>query len=311
MVQDSFARKIFRYITDAGYRFTVNQSRFGIYNDMSDEEYLKRFFKYKMGYELDLEHPQTFNEKIQWLKIYNRNPAYTTMVDKFEAKKYVAGIIGEKYIIPTLGVWNHFDEINFEVLPSRFVLKCTHDYNSVVICRDKEKLDLRQVKQKLTNCLARNFYYYGREWVYKNVKPRIIAEQYMEDDNSNELTDYKFLCFDGHVKCSFVCTERFKRDGLKVTLFDRDWKRLPFELHYPASKKDIPKPVNYDKMIELAETLSKNIPFVRVDFYETNQRVYFGELTFYPFNGMIDFIPFEWDYELGSWINLPKVKMLS
>ena len=278
----------------------------GFFNWMDDKKYLKIAFRIKMGQTLNLENPKTFNEKLQWLKLYDRKPEYTCMVDKYEAKKYVANIIGEEYIIPTLGVWNSFHDIDFNSLPNQFVLKCTHDSGGLVICRDKAKLDMLKTEATINNSLSNNFYYSGREWPYKNVKPRIIAEQYMEDNNSNELTDYKLLCFDGKVKCSFVCTERFTKGGLKVTFFDRDWKKMPFERHYSASNKDIPKPYNFEKMIELAETLSNNIPFVRVDFYETNQHIYFGELTFYPGDGMEEFTPVEWDYTLGSWIKLPK-----
>lgn len=298
--------KAFRYLTDDNYRFAFNSLHFGMYHDMPDDEYLKRIFRAYMGYKLDLDHPETFNEKLQWLKLFDRKPIYTSMVDKFDVKKFVAERIGEQFIIPTIGVWDYFDDINFSDLPEQFVLKCTHDSGGVVICRNKKEIDINAVRKKIEKCLKRNFFYWGREWPYKNVKPRIIAEQYMEDDNSNELTDYKFMCFGGKAKCSFVCTERFTKDGLKVTFFDREWNRMPFERHYPASKKAIPRPVNYDKMIELAEELSKDIPFVRVDFYETKRLIFFGELTFYPGNGLEEFTPIDWDYRLGNWIKLPK-----
>lgn len=298
--------KLYKYITDSKYRFLINADR-GLYNSMPDDEYLKKCFAVVMGYQLDLDNPQTFNEKLQWLKLYDRKPIYTTMVDKYEVKKYVAVTIGEKYIIPTLGIWDKAEDIDFAALPNQFVLKCTHDSGGLVICRDKTKLDIANAKQKLTNFLHRNYYKKWREWPYKKVKPRIIAEKYMEDTatQNSELTDYKFMCFGGEVKCSFVCTERFSKDGLKVTFFDRDWTKMPFERHYPASTKEIQKPVNYEKMIELAEKLSKDIPFVRVDFYETNNQIYFGELTFYPGNGLEEFTPIDWDYTLGRWIDLP------
>ncbi len=278
----------------------------GRYNDWDDKKYLEKVFECIMGKELDLDNPQTFNEKLQWLKLYDRKPEYTTMVDKYAVKKYVADIIGEEYIIPTLGVWNHFDEIDFDKLPNQFVLKCTHDSGGIVICKDKNKLDLKSAKKKIEKCLKRNYYWSSREWPYKDVRPRIIAEKYMEDRQAHELIDYKFMCFNGEVKCSFTCSERFSEDGLKVTFFDKCWNVMPFERHYPASKNPPKKPINYNKMIQFSEQLSKGIPFVRVDFYEINGQLYFGELTFYPGGGFEEFTPEDWDYKIGSWLKLPK-----
>lgn len=279
-------------------------SSLSLFKDMNDEEYLKKLFKCHMKRELNLDNPQTFNEKLQWLKLYDRKPEYTTMVDKYAVKKYVADIIGEEYIIPTLGVWNHFDEIDFDKLPNQFVLKCTHDSGGIVICTDKSNLDLKAAKKKIEKCLKRNYYWSSREWPYKDVKPRIIAEPYMEDSKAYELIDYKFMCFNGEVKCSFTCSERFSEDGLKVTFFDKDWNVMPFERHYPASKNPPKKPINYDKMIQFSEQLSKGILFVRVDFYEINGQLFFGELTFYPGGGFEEFTPEEWDYKLGDFLKL-------
>lgn len=264
---------------------------------LPDDIYLKHLFKARLGYDLNLDDPQTFNEKLQWLKLYDRKPEYTTMVDKYAAKKYVADKIGEQYIIPTLGVWKQFDDIDFGKLPDQFVLKCTHDSHSIVICKDKSKLDIKAARKKLTRSLKRN-YYWAREWTYKNVPPQILAEKYMGDD----LNDYKLMCFNGKVKCSFVCSER--SNGLRVTFFDNNWNKLPFERHYPASEKVILKPEKYDEMIALSEKLSGGIPFVRVDFYEINGQIYFGELTFYPGAGFEEFSPHDADYLLGSYISL-------
>lgn len=259
-----------------------------------------------MKKKLNLKKPQTFNEKLQWLKLYNRNPEYTKMVDKYEAKKYVADIIGEEYIIPTLGVWNNVEDIEFENLPNQFVLKCTHDSGGVIICKDKKNFNIENAKKKLKYSLKQNFYYKGREWPYKNVKPRIIAEEFMCDDNTDELNDYKFMCFNGKVKCSFTCTERRSSSGLKVTFFDNEWHKMPFERHYPSSDKEIKKPINYDLMLRISERLSQNMDFVRVDLYEINGKVYFGELTFFPGCGMEEFIPDKWDKTLGNWLELTK-----
>jgi len=276
---------------------------------MPDKIYLKIVFKKIMKYDLNLNHPVTFNEKLQWLKLYDRKDIYTTMVDKYEAKKYVADIIGEEYIIPTLGVYDKFDAIDFEKLPNQFVIKCTHDSGGVVICKDKNSFDIKSAQKKMDKSLKKNFYFSGREWPYKNVKPRIIIEKYMEEKNYTQLNDYKLMCFNGKVKCSFVCSERDnKKEGLAVTFFDNNWNRLPFQRHYRNSDAEIKKPKNFDKMVELAELLSKNIPFVRVDFYEIKNKIYFGELTFYPGSGFEEFTPEEWDKKLGDMIDLSGVK---
>ena len=191
---------------------------------LTDKMYLKLKFQKVFGKRLNLKNPQTFNEKIQWLKLNDRDPRYHAMVDKYEAKKIVANIIGDEYIIPTLGVWDSFDEINFDLLPDKFVLKCTHDAASTIICRDKNQFDFDNAKMKLLKALKINYYHYdNRQWAYKDVKPRIIAEKYMETAN-NELEDYKFLIFNYKHKCSFVCSDRYNGKGLKVTFFDENWQ---------------------------------------------------------------------------------------
>jgi hypothetical protein len=296
------------YLTDEGYRFSFNRSHFNMYRDMPDDEFLKRMFRYKMGYDLNLENPRTFNEKLQWLKLYDRNPLYTTMVDKYEAKKYVADIIGKEYIIPALGVWNGFDEIDFDILPNQFVLKCTHDSGGLVICRDKKMLDFEKAKTKIEKSLKRNYYYYGREWPYKNVKPRIIAEQYLEDDMTNELRDYKFFAFDGVAKALFIATDRQNPgEDTKFDFFDMDFRHLPVTNGHPNAVVPPAKPKTFEKMKTLAEKLSKGIPHVRVDFYEVNGKTYFGELTFSHWGGFMPFEPDEWDKTFGDWIKLPKI----
>ncbi len=444
-MQGSLLKKGIRYVTDKNYRFLVN-GRHGMRNSIPDDLYVKHLYKAYFGKEPDLENPQTFNEKLQWLKLYDRRPEYTIMVDKYAAKKWVADRIGEEYIIPTIGVWNHFDEIDFDKLPDQFVLKCTHDSGGIVIVKDRSKFDRRSAKRKIERCLRRNYFYIGREWPYKNVPPRIIAEPYLTDESGEELKDYKIfnfdgqpkmiqvdygrftehkrnlyttdwkyieavikfptdsshqiprpqslekmlelahklsdgyphvrtdfynidgrilfgeltlchgagtekfdppefaltvgkwlqlpsgggvlttddgialycrfkenddlpdyklMCFNGEVKCGFVCSERNTGTGLKVTFFDRDWNEMPFERHYPKSKRYMPKPVHYEKMVMLAECLTKDLPFVRVDFFEVAGKVYVGELTLYPGCGIEEFTPPEWDTVLGSWLNLP------
>lgn len=271
-----------------------------------DKLYLKMLYQLKIGKTLHLENPVSFNEKIQWLKIYDRNPAYSSLADKYEVRNYIKETVGGNVLIPLLGIWDKWEEIDFEILPNQFVLKCTHDSGGIVICREKEKLNLLKAKEKIKNALSRNYFYYWREYPYKNIKPRIMAEKYMEDDHGAELTDYKVMCFNGKAKCIFTCTERFTDTGVKVTFFDKDWKRLPFERHYPSSNAKINRPRNLDKMIRYAEALSETIAFLRVDFYEVENRVYIGELTFYPGSGFEEFTPDEYDTILGNWLKLPE-----
>lgn len=306
---------LYKFIFNKDYRLSL-LTDLGCFNKLSDEKFLKMMFKVKINRRLNLDNPRSFNEKMQWLKLNNRNYEYTMMVDKYLVREYIKEKIGDKYLIPLLGVWEKAEDIDFESLPEKFVLKCNHNSGmGLCICRDKKTFDKDEAIRKLNYALKQDYYLNSREWPYKNVKRRIIAEELLEnckdesDDSKNEmdLPDYKFMCFNGKVKCSFVCSDRFSEDGLKVTFYDRDWEKMNFERHYPASKKKISKPVNYEKMIELAEILSKNIPFLRVDFYEVNNVIYFGELTFYPGGGFEEFTPYSADKMLGEWINLDKV----
>lgn len=257
----------------------------GYLNWMPDALYLKIVFPGYTGYKLDIKNPKTFNEKLQWLKLYDRNPAYTQMVDKYGVREYIAKKIGEEYLIPLLGIWDRFEDIDFSQLPDQFVLKPTHDSGSVIICKDKSKLDIKETQKKIDKSLKRNFYYMGREWPYKNVKPRIIAEKYMEDE-SGELKDYKFYCFNGVVDCVMVCFDR-KTGDTKYYFFDNSWnlKRINKRGKEAPENFTLIKPKYIDKMFSLAETLSTEIPYVRVDLYELNSKIYFGELTFYPGSG--------------------------
>ena len=282
----------------------------GLLNWMPDKAYLKMAFRANMGKKLNLKAPKTFNEKLQWLKLYNRKPEYTAMVDKYEAKKYVAERIGEEYIIPTLGVWDRFDDIDFDALPDQFVLKCTHDSGGLVICRDKSKLDKAKAKKRIQKSLKKNYYWSNREWPYKNVKPRILAEQYMEDSTMGELRDYKFFCFNGDVKVMFIASERYNETTeTRFDFFDRKFQHLDFRNGHPNADVPPAKPARFAEMCELAEKLSQNIPLLRVDFYEVNGKIYFGELTFSHWSGMMPFDPPEWDRKLGEWIVLPTDKV--
>lgn len=259
-----------------------------------------------MGYRLNLKNPKTFNEKINWLKIYNKNPLYPSLVDKSTVKDYVAKKIGEEYVIPTYGVWDSFDEIDFDSLPDQFVLKSTNGGGGtgVVICRDKAKLDKIETKKVLLKSMQTDGKL-GREWPYQYIKPRIIAEKLISDKSENgDLKDYKFMCFNGSVKCSFVCTRRGSGEGLRVTFFDRDWNKMPFERDHLSEDIPISKPQNYEEMVSLAEKLAEGNPFVRVDLYEVDGKSYFGELTYYPGCGFEKFQPKTWDAKLGELLQL-------
>lgn len=293
--------KVLRFILD---RSTI------VNHSITDKAYLKIIYRAHFGKSLNLNNPQTYNQKLQWLKLYDRNPIYTTLVDKYLVKEYVKDILGEEYIIPTLGVYDSFDEINFSELPDQFVLKTTHDSGGVVICENKDSFDIDAAKVKLDNCLKESFFYYGREWPYKNVKPRIIAEKYMVDESGYELKDYKFFCFDGIAKSMFIASDRgFEDIETKFDFYDMDFNHLSFTNGHPNSNNKIQKPKSLDKMKLLAEKLSRNIPHVRVDFYDINGRIYFGEITFFHWSGFVPFEPEEWDYTFGSWIKLPNKKI--
>lgn len=259
--------------------------------------YLAHFKKFA-----NLKKPVTYNEKLNWLKLNDHNPLYPKIVDKYAVKEYIADIIGEEYIIQTIGVWDNFDDIDFEKLPEQFVLKCTHDSEGLVICRDKSKLDLEEARNKIESSLKQNFFYVGREWPYKSVKPRIIAEEYMEDKIDGELRDYKFFCFDGKAKAMFIASDRIN-DTTKFDYYDLDFNHLDIKQKYPNAG-EVRKPLNFEKMIELAEILSKDMPHVRVDFYEVNGKVYFGELTLYHFSGFRPFEPSKWDKTFGDWLKI-------
>lgn len=287
---------------------TLAFSKFGLYNSMDDKTYIEKMFKSIMGHPLNLKTPKTFNEKLQWLKLYNRNPEYTIMVDKYKVRDYVSEKIGEEYLIPLLGVWDNPDDIDFDLLPNQFVLKCNHNSGRVYICKDKESFDISKVKKELKKDLETDYYLPGREWPYKNVPRKIIAEKYMVDSyDSNEFTDYKFFCFDGYVDCVMVCLDRSSGNP-KFYFFDKEWNLKRYNKRGQEAPENftIPKPICMDDMFEIASQLSKGIPFVRVDLYQSNNQIYFGEMTFYPDSGFDKNITREADLYFGSLINLHK-----
>lgn len=301
-----------RYLTDCDYRFSVNDAH-GLYRSLDDETYIKKRYHAKFGRKLNLECPKTFNEKLQWLKLHDRKPIYTQMVDKVEAKKLVADAIGDEYIIPTLGVWNRFEDIDFDALPDQFVLKCSHDSGGLAICRDKKKFDLEGARKKINASLSCNYYWRGREWPYKDVRPRILAEKYMEDasdglqESPKGITDYKFFCINGKPQLLYVSRgldnhltaelSFYGMDGVEKTFRRRDYR--------PYHNANIPE--NFDEMKAVAEKLAGFVacPFVRIDLYSIDNHVYFSEITFSPCSGMIPFEPESADEELGKLLYLP------
>lgn len=276
-----------------------------------DKLYLSLLFRFKMGYWMDWKNPKTFSEKLQWLKLYNRRSEYTTMVDKYAVKGYVAKIIGEEYIIPTIGVWDRPEDIDWDSLPQKFVLKNTHGGggSGVVICKDKTTFNKIEAITKLNKSLSNCIYKTLREWPYKNVDKKIIAEVYLENtttnDGDNDLKDYKFFCFNGIPEFCQVISDR--SNNMCVDFYNMDWEHQPFHepMNYPFSATDHIKPFCFDQMTRMASMLSNGLSFLRVDFYEIENKVYFGELTFFPTSGYGGFCPNEWDYQLGEMIKLP------
>lgn len=273
---------------------------------LPDSIYIRLKYRKSFGRWPDLNNPKTFNEKLNWLKLNDRNPRYTTMVDKYEAKRYVAGLIGDEYVIPTFGVWERAEDIDFESLPDKFVLKATHDSGRVIICHDKSKFDKTAAVREMKKSLKRNFYAVTREWPYKNVKPRIIAEQLLEIPDNGSLADYKVHNFNGQPKAILVCRDRFAETGLTEDFYDTDWNHLdvrrPAHPNAPVLEE---RPATLEKMLELSKTLAGDYPFMRTDFYTIGDKVYFGEITLYPASGSVPFVPSDYDMKFGEELVLP------
>lgn len=293
-----------KFIFNPNYRVDI-LAGFGWYNNMDDRKYLEKIFKAVMGYSLDLDNPKTFNEKIQWLKLNDRKPEYTMMVDKFKVRDYVAEKIGNEYLIPLLGVWDDPNQINFEKLPNQFVLKCNHNSGlGMCICKDKTKLNFNEARANLRNGLNQDYYLTGREWPYKNVPRKIIAEMYMKDAKNIDLIDYKFYCFHGiPLYCQVICN---RSSNETIDFYDMDWVHQDFTglgyPHKPHSLTSIKRPASFALMKSAAEKLANNISFVRVDFYEVDGQMYFGEMTFYPASGFGSFEPELWNQKFGELI---------
>ena len=270
-----------------------------------DPLYLRIVYGLRMGKSLNLRDPKTYTEKIQWLKLHDFKPKYTKMVDKYLAKEYVAKMIGGEYLIPTYGVWNCAEEIDFDTLPDQFVLKCNHDSASVIICRDKRNFDKEAACRKLSDCLKNDFFYVGREYPYKSIDRKIMAEAYMEDQELRELRDYKFFTFGGEPKLVHVVSNRQNQDEETYgDFFDMDYRHLDLHMGHNFAPDPPEKPHNFEKMKEFSRILSEGTRHLRVDFYEVDRKLYFGELTFYQDSGWKKIEPVEWDHRIGQWIDL-------
>lgn len=273
---------------------------------ITDKTYLSILYRASFGKHINWESPVTFNEKLQWMKIYDRQPIYTKLVDKYEVRQVVEKKIGKEFLIPLLGVWDSFEDIDFDKLPKQFVLKCTHDSGSVVICDNKESFDKESAKKKLIAAMKKNYFWKGREWPYYNVTPRIIAEEYIRDIAIDKLNDYKFFCFNGECKFMYVARDRDKgHDKLRFDYYDANYIKLPVrQATHLSSTREYKKPDEFDKMREIAETLSKGLREVRIDLYAVNGKIFFGEYTFFNQGGMVPFVPDKYDEVFGQYIKL-------
>lgn len=272
-----------------------------------DRKYLEYEYYEKMGKKLNLDNPQKYSEKLQWLKLYDHNPLYTKMVDKYESKSYVKEKVGEQYIVKTYGIYDNFDEIDFNKLPNKFIMKCTHDSGGTFICKDKMNFNYKKAKKVIKKCLKRKYFYLHREWPYKNVKPRIIIEELLENKNSKDLLEYNFFMFNGKPEFFMLCYGD-KRTNRYNDYYDMDCKRLNIKLDYMTSDNNITKPKNFDKMVEISKKLSANIPSLRVDLYVCNNKIYVGELTFFHWAGFTNFEPQKYDLYYGKKLDITGIK---
>ena len=270
-----------------------------------DEPFLIWRFYFKFGYFPNLKEPRSFNEKMNWLKLHYRNPILPKLADKYEVKRIVKSLIGEDYVVPNYGVWHTFDEIDFGKLPDSFVLKTTGDSSGTFLCKDKSKIDMDEARRHVEKGLGRNYYYKLREWGYKDILPRIIADKLLEDHSGEELRDYKFWCFNGVPKVMY-CT--IKAKDIYENFYDMDFKPLDINHGFRRHQPEFSKPEEFELMKQLAAKLSEDLPFVRIDFFDVDGHVYFGEYTFFDWGGMRPFEDEKWDREIGSWIELPEIR---
>ena len=293
------------------YIFISDDTIYEIKCHIDDERFLKEYYFCYMGKPLDIENPKTLCEKLQWLKLYDHNPRYTNLVDKYDVRKFVTDTIGEKYLVPNCGVWKNFDDIDFNALPQQFVLKCTHNSGCFFVVKDKNNFDKEKAKRILEAGLKRNYFYSSREWVYKNVEPRIIADKYIDTLGNPDSVEYKITCFNGKVDFVTFCKGKAHADFSERTNdhYDRNFEKMKWYVNYKNTDIDWQKPAQWEELIEISEKLAKDIPYVRCDFYIDGDKIYFGEMTFYTWSGIMPFEPKEWDRKLGDKLLLPSADL--
>ena len=274
---------------------------------LPDHIYIEIQYFYHFKKFVRFDNPKSFNEKLQWLKLYDRNPDYVKLVDKFEVRKHISTTGGDNYLIPLIGAYDSVEDIRWETLPNKFVLKCTHGSGSNIICNDKGTLNRQKTIKQLIKWMRLNWFWYGREWPYKNIKPRIICEELLVDESGYELKDYKIYCYHGEPKIIQVMSNRSK-GGYNLNHYDLDWNEIIIERKNHKPNPNLAKPILLQEMVEVSRKLSKDIPFVRVDLYYTGEKIYFGEMTFFPASGYIDYVKESDDLLHGSWLDLSKVK---
>lgn len=297
--------KAFRRLHDP-YAFLAGLGRNGLLNWLPDKQFLEIRYRDRTGRKLNLKNPTLFTEKIQWLKLYNRRPEYVTYADKYAVRDYIEKKIGPEYLVPLIAMYEKVEDIQWDDLPNKFVLKCTHGSGTNIICKNKDELDIEEAKKKLTHWMKVDWYWWGREWVYTKIKPRIVCEAFIETSDGEPPSDYKFMCFDGKAKLvqihQFRHTDHHTKDS-----YTTDWKKTTISHTFAMSDSEIPKPKNLDKMIRISEILAAGNPFIRIDLYAPDdERIYFGEITIYPTSGFSPFSDYNDDALLGSWITLPK-----
>lgn len=296
---------IFKYMLQVWHQPVFKRLILFVAGLVPDKLYIKMTFKGKLGYKLNLDNPQTFNEKLNWMKLYNRQSIYTALADKYAVKQIVKEKVGEGYVVKNLGVWDSFDQIDFDSLPKQFVLKCTHDSSGAIVCRDKDKFDKNAAKERVDFVMKMNYFYACREWPYKNIPHRIIADELLDDGSGHELNDYKFWCFNGKPTYMY-CTVKTCMENIFENFYDMDFKPVNIDHGFPRRNPEFEKPEAFELMKELAAKLSEGIPFVRIDFFYVNGRVYFGEYTFFDWAGLQPFGTYEQDIKLGQLIKLPQ-----
>jgi len=261
-------------------------------------------YRLEMGKKLNLKNPHTLSEKVQWLKLNDRNPIYVRLMDKYEVRQYIKSEVGEQYLVPLIGLYDTVDEIPFEALPNQYVIKCTHDSGSVIFKNAANLISTQDIKTHLAKALQTNYYYQHREWGYKDIRPRVICEHLIHTRDGNQPRDYKYFCFDGEPRFLVVVTDR--ATGAMMNFYDLEWNVLPVTQHYPPINYVLDRPGKFSAMIDIARKLAQGFRHMRVDMYlDAEENIFVGELTFYHFAGIVKFEPEEYDEYFGRFFHLP------